>query len=54
VTEYPEISPLLRHRGVLRGTLAEHIEWAAQHGALELVASFLRGLREEDWYHVGE
>ncbi len=34
--------------------LAEHIEWAAQHGALELVASFLRGLREEDWYHVGE
>ena len=34
--------------------LAEHIEWAAQHGALVLVASFLRGLREEDWFHVGE
>lgn len=34
--------------------LSEHIEWAAQHSALEDVASFLRNLREEDWYHVGE
>ncbi len=34
--------------------LAEHIEWAAQHGALESVARFLRDLREEDWHHVGE
>jgi hypothetical protein len=28
--------------------LTEHIEWAAQHGALDLVARFLRELREED------
>ena len=34
--------------------LAEHIEWAAQHGALESVAGFLRKLREEDWHHAGE
>jgi hypothetical protein len=34
--------------------LTEHIEWAAQHGALEPVARFLRELREEDWLHIGE
>lgn len=34
--------------------LAEHIEWAAEHGALESVARFLRELREEDWHHIGE
>lgn len=34
--------------------LAEHIEWAAKHGALESVASFLRGLCEEDWFHIGD
>ena len=34
--------------------LAEHIEWAAKHSALEPVSTFLRGLREQDWYHVGE
>ena len=34
--------------------LAEHIEWAAQHNALDPVAGLLRKLREEDWHHVGE
>jgi hypothetical protein len=34
--------------------LAEHIQWAAQHGVLELVGKFLRELREEDWFHIGE
>ena len=34
--------------------LAEHIEWAAQHGALESAGKFLRELREEDWFHIGE
>jgi hypothetical protein len=34
--------------------LAEHIEWAAQHGALESVSRFLRELHEEDWFHIGE
>ncbi len=31
--------------------LAEHIQWAAEHGALEPVARFLRELPEEDWHH---
>ena len=34
--------------------LVEHIEWAEQHGALESIARFLRELREEDWFHIGE
>ena len=34
--------------------LAEYIEWAAEHGALESVGKFLRELREEDWLHIGE
>ena len=34
--------------------LAEHIEWAAEHGALESVSAFLRGLREEEWFHFGD
>jgi hypothetical protein len=33
--------------------LTEHIEWAAQHGALDAVSGFLRELREEDWFHIG-
>ena len=34
--------------------VAEHIEWAADHGALEPVAAFLRGLREDEWFHKGD
>ena len=34
--------------------LAEHIEWAEKHGCLDDVASYLRGLYEEDWFHVGD
>ncbi len=34
--------------------LAEQIEWAAEHGALELVSAFLRGLREDEWSHLGD
>lgn len=33
--------------------LAEHIEWAAEHGALEAVATFLRTLPDEEWLHAG-
>ncbi len=33
--------------------LAEHIEWAAAHGALDAVATFLRGLPEDEWLHAG-
>ena len=31
--------------------LAEHLQWA---GALSEVAAFLRGLREDEWHHLGE
>lgn len=36
------------------GRLQEHIEWAAQHGALNKVHEFLASLGECDWHHVGE
>jgi hypothetical protein len=34
--------------------LTEHIDWAAQQGALEPIARFLRELREEDWFHFDD
>jgi hypothetical protein len=34
--------------------LAEHIEWAEAHSALDKATAFLRDLREEDWHHIGE
>ena len=34
--------------------LTEYIEWAHDHGVLEPVARFLRGLTEEDWFHLGD
>ncbi len=34
--------------------LMEHIEWANEHGSLEAVGKFLRGLREDDWCHTGD
>src|SRR4051812_32078617 len=34
--------------------LREHIEWARDHGQLEEIGAFLRGLREQDWFHIGE
>lgn len=33
--------------------LAEHIEWAAENGALDRVAAFLRALPEDEWLHAG-
>jgi hypothetical protein len=44
--ETPAISKMSR--------LAAHIEWAAEHGALDPIARFLRELREEDWFHIGD
>jgi len=34
--------------------LAEHIKWAEKHNALANVEAFLRGLREDEWHHLGE
>jgi hypothetical protein len=42
----PALSKILR--------LREHIEWAESHGLLEEVASFLRGLAEDQWHHIEE
>lgn len=32
--------------------LREHIEWAANHGCLPMVAAFLRNLPESEWHHL--
>lgn len=32
--------------------LAEHIEWAADNGALDAVSNFLRNLPEQEWLHT--
>ncbi|WP_152682752.1 hypothetical protein [Caenimonas sp. SL110] len=37
-----------------RMCLREHLEWAAQHGRLDAVLSFMRGLPETDWFHMGD
>lgn len=29
----------------------EHLEWAAMHGCLDTIQSFLINLKEDDWYH---
>ena len=42
----PAMSKMLR--------LEEHIQWAAEHRALEIVGKFLRELREEEWFHIGD
>jgi len=42
----PALSKMLR--------LREHVEWAATHGCLEEVHSFLRKLPEDQWHHIGE
>jgi hypothetical protein len=34
--------------------LKEHIQWAADHGALERVTHYLHGLQESEWHHLGE
>ena len=34
--------------------LREHIKHAAQHGSLETVSNYLRGLPEEQWFHLGD
>jgi len=32
----------------------EHVEWAARHRRLKPVATFMEGLEETDWLHMGE
>lgn len=34
--------------------LREHLQWAAQHGALERVHKYLAALPESAWHHAGD
>ena len=34
--------------------LEEHINWASSHGALDAVEDFLRSLKEDQWFHLGQ
>jgi len=34
--------------------LREHLEYAEKHNVLDKVNSYLRGLSETDWHHLGE
>ena len=34
--------------------LKEHLGWAASHGAIDQVYSYIQTLHESDWYHYGE
>jgi hypothetical protein len=42
----PAMSKILR--------LREHIEWAAEHESLDVVFEFMKSLKEEEWFHIGE
>ncbi|MEI8133590.1 MAG: hypothetical protein WCH46_00765 [bacterium] len=34
--------------------LADHIEWANNHGNLDEISKFLRALPENNWHHLNE
>ena len=34
--------------------MREHIEWAEDHGCLDVVFNFLNDLKESGWFHAGE
>jgi hypothetical protein len=34
--------------------LGEHIKWASSQGCLDDILAFLKNLKEDEWYHVGE
>jgi len=42
----PHISKIAR--------LRQHLDWAAEHDALDAVHAFMCSLPESDWHHVGE
>lgn len=37
-----------------RMCMREHIEWAASHGSLQQVYTFMKSLQESEWHHMGE
>lgn len=32
----------------------EHVQWACDQGQADEIGAYLRGLKEEEWYHYGE
>jgi hypothetical protein len=34
--------------------LRKQIEWASEEGALDVVYQFLRNLKEDEWFHIGD
>jgi len=34
--------------------LIEHLEWAKQQDQLQEISDYLRNLKEEQWFHLGE
>ena len=34
--------------------LGEHIAWAQDHGILDRISAFLRGLPETEWHHLND
>jgi hypothetical protein len=34
--------------------LIDHIKWAEQEGQLVEISHFLRGLKEEEWFHIND
>lgn len=49
LASWDEASPLLK---MIR--LEEQIKWASENGNFDKVSVYLRGLLEEQWFHVGE
>jgi hypothetical protein len=43
-------TPSIPKRMVFR----EHIEWAASHGCLQQIFTFMKSLPESDWHHMGD
>ncbi len=34
--------------------LREHIEWASKYDCLNVIYEFMKNLKEEEWFHVGD
>ena len=45
-SDTPALSKILR--------LREHIQWAADHGCLDQIFSFLRDVPDDQWHHIGD
>lgn len=32
----------------------EHVQWAFDHGQIDKIGNYLRGLKENEWFHFGD